>query len=393
MAPAYRLVQPPGLVAYTTTNNFSTLVSAGGLFDQNMSSVLNLVNFGTEASGYALIIGFDEPFLAVDFRIVAQNTNTSSIKVGLSTGQGTWANDQPISDGTALYSDILTIERTLAQSGVVSLALTADTTGWVKATYAGQTKYWWKVTFTAQLGASVQIGEASIVVRRAAPQFPSATGGNAEVWEASGMLNKVLRARRDGDRIIADDIYTLVHVGTTPLPRHRTPGGNKIVVAGNPTPNSPNGSLVVVCRDGLTQFPLPPTRVPTNTPYPSLARNTGASLISKFYPGEFDLGGVYRLKYAEVWGMNFVRGTDSINFAFRWDDTGPWYVADPISENYALFTFGDNQGEVLVPCIHIEDGAATEMFAPYITDAVLWLEPRPDAARGAREPTANPMVS
>lgn len=393
MAPTYRLVQPSGLVGLTTQDNFGSFTNWLEPFDQDMSTVLVLDSFDTAANGDALLIGFDEPFLAIDFRLVKGNVNTSSMAVGLSTGAGTWDDDQPIADGTALYSDALSAERTLSQSGVVALALTADLSNWVKATYNGQSKYWWKITFSAALDAEVEVGEASIVVRRAAPQFTSATAGNAEVWEASGLLNKVLRARRDGDRLIADDVYTLAHVGTSPLARHRTPGGNKIAAIANPTPNSPDGSLMVVCRDGLTQFPLPPTRDPTNTPYPSLARNAGAALIPKLYPGEFDLGGMYRLRYVEAWGMNLVRGADYIGFAFRWDDTGPWYVADEISENYALFSFGDNQGEVLVPCIQIKDGAATEMFAPYLTDVVAWLEPLPNAVRGAREDAATPMVA
>jgi len=224
------------------------------------------------------------------------------------------------------------------------------------------------------LDATTTIAELSIVPRRAGPSFANTVTtspvlDNAESFEASGMLVKVLRGKRRGDRIIWDDIYTLPGVSDA----------GQITVAGVPADNSPNTSLFVASRDEVVQLPLPDQKEPSVTAYPQLARDATNQIAPVYYPSAVDLSGLHELRYVHCEGADFTTGADSWAMSFRWDDTNPWEAEQRQTQGNVLFEVsGENQGTVLHTAFQILDSVATDPIGPTGRRITAWVKPHDD---------------
>ena len=367
MEPAYRMAQPSGMKVIKTADNFSTFTDGTtNTTDGSPATGLSLNSLDTLANGDALLIGFDDQFLAVRAVMgTAVSAAVATMAGAVSTGAGTWAGVN-IDDGTASLP--------FSQGGVIAIKPGSDLSTWVKATYNGFEKYWLRLTLSAALSASVLLAEVFLAQKRGAPAFVGTAVGDAlATWEASGAVAKVLRGRRRGDTLVVDDIYTLFSVGANNSTRYRTPGSNKIAACGLPTPNSPNGSLIVACRDEFDQFPLPITKESIRTPYPSLASAASAGVT--LYPQPVDLGPeLYTLRYIELIGQDIIEETNGWRAGFRWDETNAWWTSTAYKSNYALIEIdGANMGSRLHTAIQAAFGS-TGPVSPTGSYVIYWVK-------------------
>lgn len=395
MRPAYRVAQPSGMKVLKTVDNFGTFTDhTANLTDRSRSTYMDLSSLDTLANGDAVLVGFDDQFLGVQFLRGAsteRNSTVTTLAAAVSTGAGTWAT-VAIDDGTRVSGSY-----SLLQDGLVTIKPSADISAWVKATYNGQSKYWLRLTVSAALDATCNfIAEAFLVARRGAPDFGLTNNNNGAVWEASAALGKVLRGRRRGDVIVVDDLYTLTAVGTRGTDLYPPPGGNKISVCGLGTANSPEASFVVASRDEFVQFPLPSTKEPTRTPYPVLAGDATNDIAATIYPQAVDFGlGLWSLRFIEAIGENFVEETDGWRLGFRGDETNAWWVSGLIKSNHALVEIaGANTFARLHTVAQIIDAAPTEEIGPSGRYLIYWVKPLADEAWRHRAPaTAIPAVA
>lgn len=387
MRPAYRMAQPSGMKVLKTTDNFGTFTDyTANLTDRARNTLMDLSSLDTLANGDAVLVGFDDQFLAVQFVLGSGGTvngTAGTLAGAVSTGASSWAT-VALKDGTASLPSASTT--TMTQGGVVAIDVAADISGWAKATYNAFSKYWLRLTVSVALDATVNfIAEAFIVRRRAAPDFGLTNNNNGAVWEASGALGKVLRGRRRGGEIIVDDIYTLTSGATAGDTLFRTPGGNKLTTCGLGTANSPDGSLVVASRDELVQFPLPATKEPTQTPDPVLAGDGANDIAAAFYPQPVDLGfGLWRPRFVEIIGEDLVEESDGFRASLRMDETNAWWTSALMKSNHPLIEVGSAdrgmKGARLHSCVHLLDAAATEAQAPSGTKVVVWMKPLDEEA-------------
>ena len=383
MEPAYRMAQPSGLKVLKTTDNFSTFTDGTtNALDGSRATGLDISSLDTLANGDAILIGFDDQFLAVRAVMgAAVNGNAGTLAGAVSSGAGTWVG-VTIDDGTNLF----------AHGGAIAIKLdiSADISGWVKATYGGFSKFWMRLTASAALDATVLLAEVFISQRRAAPAFTGDISvDNAAVWEASGMLTKVLRGRKSNGQLIVDDIYTLYAVGTPPQTQFRTPGSNKIATCGLPTLNSPQGSLIVAARDEFNQLPLPVTKDSLRTPY---AFMPGSILFAYspppiIYPQPVDLGPeLYTVRFIEVIGQGLTEESHGFRVAFRWDETNAWWSSKLHSSNsMSVEIEGANLGSRLHTAIQPEF-SGTSPATPTGSYVIYWVKPAEEAIWRHRSP-------
>lgn len=387
VAPGAKRSQPSGMKILTTADNFGTFTDrTTTLTDSSRTTEYNIGALDTLANGDAMLIGFDTPFLAMEF-VQGATAKTATIAadrnltIAISTGAGTWSAVE-VFDGTNNYSDASGFSYTCANgSGLIAIKPDQSLTTWTTATYNSLTKYWLRYTVSSLANGTINLGEVFIIPKRTGPSFTTTNFNQAEDWEATGMLVKILKLTRGEDGDVWDDIYTLPAVGTASKNVFRSPGSNKLTVSHMPTPNSPDGSLVVATRDELVQIPLPAVSGSPVVPYPVLARDATNQIAPVFYPSAIDTGGNYSLEHVEVYAQNVSQGTDYLQFAFRWDDTNAWFTTDKIYENYCHWTggFGSNNfGQVLHTTITLVDGASTDPIGPHINAIVYWLRPLAD---------------
>ncbi len=378
MTGSYKLVQPSGLKLLKTTDNGGSYadLTANGI-DQTLGTLSPISNLDTKANGDWLLLGFDDQFLAAQFLVDVQayNGNTATQAWEISTGAGTWASVD-IFDGTQRYSDATGLSQTFYQAGVVAMLPTSDISSWVKATYNETNKYWVRVSVSAALAANVQLAEVSIVVRRPAPDFENTNLNNARVWEASGLLLKVLRGQRDGNRIVWDDLYTLQAVGTPGRARNRTPGSNRVIFSRMPTANSPDGSLIVAARDEFYQLPLPYLNEPSLALYPQLARDASTQIAPAYYPSAYYWGGrTFKAVYFQAVGLDFADAADEWRFSYRMDERRAWSSSLSQQQGDCLIELQDDEGgRILHTSFQILDANATDQFGPRCIEAGVWVE-------------------
>lgn len=388
--PGYRLVQPSGMKVYKTVN--TTNWAAPGTFtdgttnvtDQSSTTVLNLNSLDTLANGDAILIGFDDQFLGFNFERTyppgaAESLVGGVMLVEFSTGAGTFSTMNHV-DGTARWSDASSTHRSMQHGGTVAFKPSTDISTWTTATYNGQSKYWVRVSFSSVLRTDAEVPEVSIIEKRGAPNFGNTNNNNVSVWEASGMHCKVLMGERDGDTILWDDVLTLLSVSGAGKNTHRSPGGNKITVSSMPTANSLDTSLVIACHDEFYQFPLPYLFEPSITQRPVLASDSTNTATPTFYPAAVEFEQPRSLVGMEVFARNLTQGTDSLAFAARADDTAPWYVAQVIKENYALWPINEGEvfGNILHTAFQLVDSVSTDPIGPSIYAIRGWTVPYED---------------
>jgi hypothetical protein len=374
--PTRSFVQPSGLQVLKTVDNFANFTSyTAEATDSSSATVVTLSSLDTLANGDALLIGFDEPFLAVRFVVLPSGNGNNAILSGaISTGAGTFAS-VTIADGTKFWDGTNSQPFGLVGANEIVIDLGSSISAWVKATYSSQSKYWLRITTTTAFDSSVTVSEVSIVVKRAAPAFATTNNDNAEVWEASGALAKVIRGRQSGDGWAFDDVYTLPSILGPGNLLSRTIIGNKIEVVPLATPNSANSALVIACRDEFYILPLPAVNEPTLVPYPRLARDATNQLPPVFYPSQVDTEDYHELRFIEAWGQNLTREVDSQNVAFRWDDTNEWKVAEAQYENQCVWEFEDNHGRFLSTAYQLLDSVATDPVGPSCLVLRAWIKP------------------
>jgi hypothetical protein len=374
--PTRDFVQPSGLTVLKTTDNFSTFSGySAQAQDGSSATVVDLSSLGTLVQGDALLIGFDAPFLAARFvTLPSGNGNNAILSGAISDGVSTFV-DVTIKDATKFYDVTNSQPFGLIGANEIVLDLPSDLSVWMKDTYDGFEKYWLRITTSAAFDSSVTVSEISIVVKRAAPAFATTNNDNAEVWEASGLLAKVLRGRQVGDGWTFDDVYTLPSIVGPGRLLSRTIIGNKLAVVPLSTPNSADSALIVACRDEFYILPLPAVNEPTLIPYPRLARDTTNQLPPAFYPSQVDTEDYHELRFVEAWGQNLTREADSQNVAFRWDDTNEWTVAEPVKENAAVWEFEDNHGRFLSTAYQLLDSVATDPVGPSCLMLRAWIKP------------------
>lgn len=370
MGGLYKFVQPSGMKVMKTVDNFSTFTNyTTETTDLKHSTVADISLLDTLANGDALLVGFDDKFLAIHYLMVALNT-TGTASYAFSTGAGTWSTVATGDyDGTATHTSAAVRDKSFAQTGAYSLQeLGSDLSTWVTATYNAFSKYWVRVVVSAAVDAATTIAEVSILPLRAAPDFPTTYRGNIPVWEATGMLPKVFSGKRYGDSLIWDDVYTLADPATA----------GRMVVSTMPATGSPSGALVIATEVGAVTIALPLKPEPSTTPYPQLARDwdsvDGTSPV--LYPSAVDFGtGLYRLRYMDCYGADFTSETDSWGFSFRWDDTNAWSTPEVRKQANVRFSIpDDNYGSVLHTAFQILDGAATDPIGPTGRGLVAWVE-------------------
>lgn len=362
MGGAYRAFQSSGIKVLKTTDNFGTFTDySASVLDQSYATTADISLLDTLANGDALLVGFDDQFLGVEFIMASVNEVASvfpAMSADYSTGAGTWQSTE-ICDGTGAWG----------VSGVV--ALTEKTTalsGWVKATYNGFSKYWMRYTTSVALDAATTIASVSPIPKRTAPDFTTSVVAvqQSEAWEASGMNCKLFSVRETPDGLVWDDVRTF---RATPM-RY-----GLLALSELATPNAPASGLVFTNPTSVSISPM----VSRQADYPRTSRDDGVAGSNNvppvYYPSAVDLDDVYELVYVEVWGRNLTREVDSIQFAYRWGDTQAWAMSEKIYENYALFSFGDNAGSVLHTAVQLLDGAITDPVGPSITAIRAWLRP------------------
>ena len=388
-APGAKRAQPSGMTILTTTDttnytspgSFTDITST--LTDGSTTTTFDIATISTLVNGDAVLVGFDTPFLGVEF---LEGTSVGTISVPptrnlaahISTGAGTFT-AVSIFDGTATYADTYTSNFSMSSTGLVSIKPDSDISTWAPATYGTITKYWLRLSFSADFTGSITqpISEVYIVPVRAAPNFTTTNFDQSEMFEATGMNPKVLRWDRGGDQDVWDDIYTMPAVGPASRNVFRSPGSNKIAISHAPTPNSPEGSLIVATRDEFVQLPLPANTTSPVVYEPRLARDVSTGYAPVFYPSAIDFGSPHQLVWIEVYGQNLSEGTDSLQAAVRMDDTFAWYTTEKVYENYARWNVedGDMVGSVLHSAFSLLDGAATDPIGPSINGIVFWVRP------------------
>lgn len=234
-------------------------------------------------------------------------------------------------------------------------------------------------TTSPPVDASTTIAEVAVLPILAGPKF----GSGAEVaqtgYERGGAYAKVSRVHMDGESYVWDDYLTLPSVA---------PAG-KIAVSAIPTPNSPNGSLVVTTQDRVLLYPLPYTGEPSLTENPDLATSGGNDLVPVFYPQPVVLDGVYTVGYIDCYGENFVEETDSWGMSFKWDENNAWETVQSLAQNHARFRVPDqNKGTVLHTAFTVNDGANTDAIGPTGRTIVAWVRKLDEDASDLRQPDA-----
>lgn len=364
----YRFSQPSGLKVLKTVDNFSTFTDySTETKDQDYSTTADVSLLDTLANGDALLIGFDDRFLAMEIFVRLSNSLTASLSVAMSTGAGTWSSALTVYDGTSLISSGNTITIGNGGASVVSLAMQSLST-WAKATYNSSSKYWLRLTVSGALDAATNLSEIRILPQRAAPAFTTTNNDTAETWEASGMFPKVLVGKRLGDAIIWDDVLTIPDVTRA----------SRIAYTPHSTPSSPHGALLVATQESLWVYPMPEGGEPSAADTPLLARDATNDMAAVYYPSAVDLGaGLYELRYLHCVGAEMTMETDGWAAAFRWDETHAWHTFDTLYQPNAVFAArpGSNAGSVLHTAFMLLDGASTDPVGPYGRRIEAWLKP------------------
>lgn len=374
-----RLTQQDGLTVLKTADMASFTDYTANVTDQSYQTNLPLSNFGANANDF-ILVGADSPFLGVQFVVGSPNAVHSTagifagaLAVSFSTGAGTWTSAiddhlATVVDGTAA-ADVASVKPVpLARTGVLAWDPSVSLSSWVKDTYNGQTKYWARISSpSVTMTAGTTVVEMAVIPQRAGPGFTTTNYNQAENWDASGALSKVLVGTFRGTQIIWDDVYTLPDV---------SPDG-KLCVAAMATKASQK-SLVVATRQGIYQSPLPYLNEPSVADFPLLARDTAGNLAPVFYPSAVDFGGnYYALRYLHTLGRNFA-SADSQNVAFRWDDTQPWTVGTAVTgqeEGLWEWPDGTNYGRILTTALSIIPGQSTAPVGPSCVGFRAWVKP------------------
>lgn len=333
---------------------------------------------GLDTSDDAFVIGFDHPFLAVKFIISTANTNSGEIEAHFSTGANTWSSatifDDTHTEGPASVDKSMS-KGASKEFAHIFLAI-QDLSSWAKATYNSVEKYWLRVrAINANFSGTVNVAECLIIPYRGAPAFSNTNNDQAGIWEASGVLPKIIEGVRSGGNIIWNDVWTLPTVAPV----------GKMAITEVPTENSIN-SLMVATADGFILLPLPYTDETSIVDYPILARDASGQIPPRFVPSAVEMGSFFELRFLHVIGENLTPGTDSIKATFRWDDTWDWATVESQSTEEAVFEYPheSNVGRTLHTSFQLLDGATTDPVGPSIRQIVAWVRPRPDVGTGAQ---------
>lgn len=372
-------VQSSGVKVLKTLDNFSTFTDySSNAIDGSRSSVITVSSMDTPGNGDALLVGFSDQFMAIEFFMTAANSNAATLTASFSTGAGTWTALTLMGEETNgfFYNGIMSFDF----SGV-------DLSTWVTATYNSLTAYWIKITTNVAFDASTTIGEVFVLPRRTGPAFTTTNADSSEHMEASGAYSKVLRLRLEGDTPIWDDVYTL-----------RRQAANAIVMSDMSTPNSPHGSLWVFGSRQSQQFPLLPTPSPHLAAYPVLARDalTTNGTVSQatpiYYPSTVNLADRHRCEYIDIYTKDMSVGSDIVRCAVKMGSFEEWYVSGDSKQRFSRFEFKNAVGDELSVAVQLLDAAATDPSGPYITNIVAWLrevddygEPPTQVARATPE--------
>ena len=373
------VVQPSGIAVLKTTDNFSTFTSyTSESTDASMATVATISSLDTLANGDALLVGFNDQFMAIEFIMVAANSNAASISVSVSTGAGTWSSSILMTDETAAFF----------YSGIMTLDLTDfDLTTWVTATYNSTSRYWVRITTSAALDASTTIGEIGIVPRRTGPAFVNSVNNSSSHMEATGIYSQTLRLRLDGDTPTWDTIYT-----------HTNSSASEIVLSPAQTDNSLHASLWVLGNKKNSRYAFPATPNPQITPYPILAKNEiafGSIYVAPiFYPSTVNLADRHRCEYIDVYTKDLTGNVDTVRVAVKMGSFEEWYVSGDMKQRFNRFEFKDAVGDELSVAVQLLDGAATDPSGPYITNIVAWLREVDDGGKPPRSVVrATPEIS